>query len=121
MNSTASIKLLLTSTVVAMGLGFAGLSVAGEPQATVAYRDLAVSTPQGAAMLYTRIRSAADQICSPLDHGDLPSKAHKNSCMDQVIADAVVRVGEPQLVSVYNSKHSAPLGVSAASGTIASR
>ena len=37
-----------------------------------------MTIPQGATMLYRRIRFAADEVCSPLDHGDLSSKAHKN-------------------------------------------
>jgi hypothetical protein len=60
-------------------------------------------------------------VCSLLDHGDLSSKAHKIACMDKAIAEAVMRVGEPQLFSVYNSKHSAPLPASPMSSTIASR
>ena len=121
MNPTASVKILLVSSIFTLGLGFAGLSTASDTQVTVNYRDLAVNTPQGATMLYKRIRSAADGVCSPLDHGDLASKAHKRACMDGAIADAVVRVGEPQLLSVYNSKQGAPLPASTASSTIASR
>jgi hypothetical protein len=41
--------------------------------------------------------------------------------MDKAIAEAIVRVGEPQLFSVNNSKHNAPPPASPASSTIASR
>lgn len=121
MNPTASAKTLLATSIVTLGLGFAGLCTAEEPQVTVTYRDLSVTTPQGATMLYKRIRFAADTVCSHLDHGDLSSRAHKNACMDKAIADAVMAVGEPQLFSVYNSNHSAPLAASLTSSTVASR
>jgi UrcA family protein len=121
MNPTASAKTLLATSILTLGLGFVGLCAAEEPQVTVTYRDLAVTTPQGARVLYKRIRFAADEVCSNFDHGDLASKAHKNACMDKAIADAVMHVGEPQLISLYNSKHSAPLPASPASSTIASR
>ena len=121
MNPTASAKTLLATSILTLALGFAVFCAAEDPQVTVTYRDLAVTTPQGAAMLYGRIRFAADEVCSPLDHGDLSSKAHKNARMDKAIAEAVMRVGESQLFSVYNSKHRAPLPASPTSSTIANR
>jgi UrcA family protein len=121
MKPTASVKTLLASAILTLGLGFAGLCAAEAPQVTVSYRDLAVSTPQGATMLYRRIRFAADEVCSPLDHGDLSSRAHKNACIDQATAEAVMRVGEPQLLSVYDSKRSVPPSASSTSSIIASR
>jgi UrcA family protein len=121
MNATTSAKTLLATSILTLGLGFASLCAADEPQVTVSYRDLAVATPQGAAALYKRISFAADQVCSYLFHGDLASKAHKNACMDKAIATAVMHVGEPQLFSVYNSNHSMQLPVSLPSNTVASR
>jgi UrcA family protein len=121
MNSTASAKTLLATSILSLGLGFATVCTAEEPQVTVTYRDLAVKTPQGATVLYKRIRFAADQVCSYLDHGDLSSKAHKSACMDKAIADAVTVVGEPQLFVVYNSNHGAPLPASLTSSNVASR
>jgi UrcA family protein len=97
------------------------LCAAEESQLTLTYRDLAVTTSQDAKMLYKRIRRAADKVCWYLDHGDLSSKAHKNACMDKAIADAVMRVGEPQLLSVYNSNHRAPPPGLLMSGTFARR
>jgi UrcA family protein len=81
----------------------------------------AVTNPQGATILHRRIRFAADEACSPLPHGDLSSKAHKNACMDKAIAGGVMRAGAPQPFSVYNSKHSTPLVASPTSSIIASR
>jgi UrcA family protein len=121
MNPTASAKTLLATSILTLGLGFAGLCAAEESQVSVSYRDIAVTTQQGATVLYKRIRFAADQVCSYLDHGDLSSKAHKSACMDKAITDAVTAVGEPQLFSVYNSNHSAPLPASLASSTVANR
>jgi len=121
MNSTTSVRILLASSIVTLGLGFAGLCAAEETQVTVSYRDLAITTPRDATILYQRIRLAADRACSQLDHGDLPSKANKNACMDRTIADAVMRVDEPQLFSVYNSFHRAPLPASMTPSTVASR
>ena len=75
------------------------------PQSTVKYQDLDVSSAQGAAVLYTRIRLAADTVCRPLDYGDLASKVRMHSCIRKAIADAVTKVNEPALFAVYNAKN----------------
>jgi UrcA family protein len=121
MNPTVAAKSLLLTSIFTLGLGFAGRCTAEESQVTVTYRDLAVTIPQGATSLYKRIRFAADKVCSYLDERDLSSKAHKNTCMDKAIADAVMHVGEPQLFSVYNSNHRQPLPASLMSSAFATR
>jgi hypothetical protein len=59
MNTTAAAKSLLASSIVTLGLGFAGLCAAEKSQLTLTYRDLAVTTSQDAKMLYKRIRHRA--------------------------------------------------------------
>ena len=44
------------------------------PRAIVRYADLDISSPQGAATLYNRIRSASEALCAPLYSRDLGSK-----------------------------------------------
>jgi UrcA family protein len=109
MQSITPARSVLAASILTLGLAFGTLCSAGEPAVTVGYGDLAITTSQGAKSLYRRIRIAADEVCSYLDHGDLSSKAHKSTCMDKVIADAVIRVGSPQLFSVYNAVHTTPL------------
>jgi UrcA family protein len=81
-------------------------------QITVRYGDLDVGSPAGAAILYRRIHSAAGQVCSRLDHGDLASKKNVTACADKAIADAVTQVNQPELFVVYNANHSTPLPAS---------
>ena len=121
MNPTTPVAKLLLLAAATVGLGFTGLCSAEEHTVTVRYADLAVSTPAGAAVLYKRIRFAADEACSYLDHGDLASKARMIACADQAIADAVMRVGEPQLLSVYNATSKAPPPAAQSPASVASR
>lgn len=96
----------------AVAASFAGVAAAGNPellQITVPYGDLTVSTSQGAATLYNRIRIAAGEVCWPLDHGDLSSKHKAADCAHKAIVDAVTKVGQPALFAVYNAKNSQPL------------
>jgi UrcA family protein len=117
----ASVKKLVAVSTLALGVAFANLCSAEQPSVTVSYRDLAINTPQGALRLYGRIRSAADKVCSYFDYGDLTSKANTAACAEKAVADAVRRVGEPQLTSVYNATHKVPLSTSSVSANLDSR
>jgi UrcA family protein len=86
----------------------------GLPQKTVKYSDLTVSSAQGAATLYNRIRIASEEVCSPLDHGDLSSTKHVKSCVHKAIADAVSQVNQPALSAVYNARNGESLPMIAA-------
>lgn len=76
---------------------------------TVRFGDLNIGTPQGAAVLYGRIRLAAARVCWPLDHGDLASKLHVEACANRAIVEAVNAVNQPALIAVYNTKNRLPL------------
>ena len=113
---TQTIKLQrMTTTVLfsALALSFAAMCPAGDTtganQSTVKYADLNVSSPQGAASLYARIRMAADKVCQPLYHTDLASKMRMDNCIRKAIADAVTKVNQPALFAVYNAKNNKKL------------
>jgi UrcA family protein len=94
--------------LIAAASSFAGISSAadtGPLLALVKYGDLNVSSPEGATVLYTRIRTAAEQVCRPFDGRDLAFKKVKDSCMHDAIATAVAKVDQPALFSAYNAKN----------------
>lgn len=115
------VLVLLASAVAGvLATGFASLASAGGslqvPEATVNYSDLSVSSSRGATVLYGRIRAAAEGLCSPLYHGDLSSRMHRNACVQQSIADAVGKVNQAALFAVYNAKNERPLPMIVAAG-----
>jgi|SRR5271170_6427413 len=71
---------------------------------TVKFGDLEISRPQGAVALYSRIRSAAEKVCSPFEGPGLWAKAHLDACIHKAVADAVIAVNEPALLAVYIAK-----------------
>jgi UrcA family protein len=75
------------------------------PKAVVKYADLDISTSQGATVLYNRIRSASEAVCSPLDHRDLARMFRWEKCVKQAIAGAVTKVNQPALAAVYAAKY----------------
>ena len=71
----------------------------------VKYADLDVSTPQGAASLYNRIRFASETVCSPSGQGDLAAMTRSQKCVKEAIAGAVAKVNQPALSAVYAAKY----------------
>ena len=69
--------------------------------------------PQGASALYGRIVQAAYAVCDTADIG-LWSRTAVHDCISKAVADAVTKVGRPQLIAVYNAKNSRPLPVTLA-------
>lgn len=117
---TASTHLrgLITAAILGvLAAGFAGASLAGDGSQmrseTVNYGDLNLSSPQGTAALYRRITQAPHNVC---DWGEdsLDLRANASECVDKAIADAVTRVGHPQLIALYNARHRRPLATLAA-------
>ena len=74
------------------------------PQVIVKFGDLNISSSQGAAALYARIKSAAEKVCSPYDRSGLEAKTRLNACIDKAILGAVTKVNAPALSAVYSAK-----------------
>jgi UrcA family protein len=75
----------------------------GARSVTVSYRDLNLSTIEGATALYQRIRHAANSVCDEPGAGVARYQEWK-SCYQAAIADAVAKVNSPLLTSVYGGK-----------------
>lgn len=101
-------------------VGFAVPSLADDgtdmQKATVKFGDLNISTPEGAAALYGRIRAAARSVCGE-EQDDLWGRARAESCVHKAIADAVSKVNQPALFIVYNEHYKPPLSTALLSQT----
>ena len=103
-----------TAIFAALALGGSAMSIAADNsnvrQAVVKFGDLDLSSPQGAARLYSRIDAAAREVCKPLDFNvrDLGTRTQLDACVHKAIADAVTKVAQPQLLAIYNAKNHQP-------------
>ena len=101
-------SLIATSLFCVLSSGLAALPAAAdsfEPlKVTVKFGDLDISRPQGAAVLYLRIRAAAQNVCSSFDGSGLSAKMHLDACVKKAVADAVTTVDNPALFAVYSAK-----------------
>jgi UrcA family protein len=82
----------------------AGETVNGVAARTVHYADLNLNTQAGAAVLYTRIRNAAEQVCGDVGARDLTEAAAAKACVDRAIFASVRSVDNPKLTSEYNTR-----------------
>jgi UrcA family protein len=71
------------------------------PQSTVKFGDLNISSPEGAAALYARIKSAAVAVCPRIDEHDLGQRSELKACVDHAVSTAVIRVNAPELSALY--------------------
>ena len=101
---TANLTDLVLLTAVCLTCGWLGsTALADEPvrSETVKFPDLNVNTPEGVQALYGRIHAAAKRVCSdpePVFHFSAAS------CAREAEAQAVAKVGLPQLVAYYRVK-----------------
>jgi UrcA family protein len=73
-------------------------AAAAEPDSvTVSYRDLQLSRPSDARVLYMRLQRAAEGICGATPRFELERYAAFQRCVQITLKDAVARVNSPEL------------------------
>jgi UrcA family protein len=119
--ASAKLPRLVTAAIFgALAFGCGAVSIAADrsdvPQAVVKFGDLNLSNPQGAATLYNRIVFAAYEVCKSFDTDirNNASQAQLDACVHRAIADAVTKVGQPELIAVYNTRNRQPLPITVA-------
>jgi len=89
---------LSTLTLLAgSATALAGNRLGEIPTKKVSFRDLDISTAEGAEALYGRIESAAREVCRGTE------LALMRTCREQAVDEAVRIVGNPLLSSVHRS------------------
>lgn len=102
-----------TSTVIisALALALTQVACAGpaleRPQVVVHFADLDLSRSQGAAVLYHRLRAAAETVCAPLDDRDLGRHIRFKECVQSALSTAVAEVDRAALTEYYRARASA--------------
>ena len=99
-----------TMTILALGLGFHSAYAASPedppPARTVQFADLDLSRTQDAAVLYDRLRSAAETVCAALDDRQIVKHMSFKRCVTSAISSAVAKVDRPTLTAYYKARTS---------------
>jgi UrcA family protein len=79
---------------------------ADEPVATqrVSFKDLNLDSSKGAAVLYGRIKRAANEVCGHWNYFDLSQIHAEQTCVSGAVSRAVAQVNSPMLTSLYDEK-----------------
>lgn len=114
MSSKTSTFLLSALAVVASSFAMADTAVTVKSE-VVKYDDIRLISNVGAAVLYGRLRSAAERACGgPIDRQQMAIEARYRACVDDAVAKAVADVNQPLLTIYYENKRKGPAQKSAA-------
>ena len=104
----AAVRTALGACLIAALSGAAYAAAPGTASASVrvSYGDLNLASEQGNKELYTRIVSAAREVCGAdqLDSRDLHALGFERACEQQAVATAVGQVHSPKLAALYNAR-----------------
>jgi UrcA family protein len=100
--STGLRGLIAAAIVTAFASSFAAAAGVDVTSQTVKFADLDTSSPQGALVLYNRIRKAAATACS---FYIFKAETDLDRCVSDSTAKAVTRVNQAALFAVYNAKN----------------
>ncbi len=99
---------VIGAAFIASGL-IAGAAAAKDQDVTVAYRvttqGLDTSQPAGARALYSRLRHAAQVVCTHGMRVDLKPLKDEDACFEKALADAIRSANKPLLTQVYLETH----------------
>jgi UrcA family protein len=81
----------------------------GDVSTTVSYRDLDLTTSEGADTMLQRISHAAERVCAPkAGLGDSFGRALWNDCVTSRVNLVVNRLGSPMVTAAYARDRSSP-------------
>ena len=120
MRSMSRMLLLSIVAIAASPLAMADALVNVKTE-TVRYDDVRLISTVGAAVLYGRLRNAADRVCGgPVDGQQIAAQKRYRTCVDDAMSTAVSEVNNPLLSQYFESKRRAapaPDSINAPSAT----
>lgn len=97
-----------TMMICALGLGLQSSHAATPPEKVpfrvVRFADLDLSHSQGVAVLYRRLKGAAETVCGPRDDRALKQSMRLKACVQSAMATAVAKVDQPALTAYYEAQ-----------------
>lgn len=121
MNTKTLPLLALASITVAIHLlGFAAVGLGAQKigAQAVTYRDLDLSRPADAAVLYARIGQAAQEVCAPFDGAAGAAESLRERCVQQAIAATVARLNDTNVSAQHHTAYTVRLAARSSTRTI---
>jgi UrcA family protein len=96
-----------TVMIIALGLGYQLANAAPSqdaPSVIVHFADLDLTHGDGVAVLYRRLKGAAETVCALQDGRDLWSQMRFKICWQSALGAAVTGVDRPALTAYYRAQ-----------------
>jgi UrcA family protein len=110
MNNSNSRKLLAVLAIVALSspaLANTKSSARNDDvfsSVSVSYTELQLSEAKGAVNVYRSLRNAAEQVCGRREYKEpLGIRAKRTECFNDVVGNAVERIGHPTMAKLHNN------------------
>ena len=103
--TSAGVRCLIASAIfgtLALSVSVVSAADATAASRTVRFADLNASIPSGAHVLYSRIRAAAQTVCS---YYFFLTDTDKARCVRDATAEAVAEINQPALTAVFNANN----------------
>jgi len=102
------LRSLLTASVIA----FAAFSAAGayaqdDHRIAISTGDVDFNNTSDVKALYSRIRTAADVVCTTQGPVDMATAKYEKACVNDAVRDAVDQVNQPQLTAMADGQSGA--------------
>jgi UrcA family protein len=105
---TAMYRFATTMMILALGFGYQLANAAPPweaPSVTVHFADLDLTQSEGIAVLYRRLKRAAETVCAHLDRSsDLGIQMRFKKCWQGALGAAVTKVDRPALAAYYRAQ-----------------
>jgi UrcA family protein len=102
MNRYMTIIAIFAFTIIHQ-VAHAGPPTEGLPTVTVRFADLDLNHAPGAAVLYQRLKYAAEQACSSFRGRGIKTNELLGQCINQSVAASVAKIDRPVLTQYYRS------------------
>jgi UrcA family protein len=109
-NQRKSMASIIATTLMAFAAGASALAAQPADRLTkrVTYGDLNLESPEGAKALYSRLRYAAREVCSPFESKELSRRDMWQACVSGALESAVAKINKPLVSALHNQSTSRP-------------
>jgi UrcA family protein len=93
--------------IFALGLGYQLANAApyeDVPSVIVHFADLDLTHGAGVAVLYRRLKGAAETVCAAQNGRDLGSQTRYKTCLESALGTVVAKVDQPALTAIYRAQ-----------------
>jgi UrcA family protein len=93
--------------IFALGFGYQLANAAPSqdvPSVIVHFADLDLAHGEGVAVLYRRLKGAAESVCAAQNGRDLGSQTRYKTCWESALGTAVAKVDQPALTAIYRAQ-----------------